>query len=780
MPVRNWLGFALLLIKLVVIGLAGALCWRTVGQMGELDTSMARIKAIKALANIQGFIASERGAATLALGDAAELGPLHNVRVETDGAILAAQTRVDALASMDKSSADLVTGTMEVARKLAASRRYCDDQLRRSKTERRAAAPRVVDQMIGVNAEITRLVRGEVDLLSAVDGPAYASSQIAGLAGSLRTIAGEQAGLLQQLVVDARPVGAADKDDFLVYEGQVRQIWAAILASREDSLTSPAVVSAIDNARTGFMDRYVAIKRELIPHFADGAFPLSGREYRARTQATYQPIIALRDAAYDAALASIRLAHDKVRTWIIASVIATILTLIALRVIFVRVNRRLAGLAMHDTLIGLPNRLLLEGRLKQTMERAKRNGDHFALMFLDLDDFKAVNDARGHHAGDQLLIAIARRISDSVRRQDTVARVGGDEFVLVVEIREPQDAAIVAHKLIHAIDQPIEIADHELRVTASIGISIYPSNGTTRHALMTSADTAMYHAKQQGKNNYRFYDATMNADVQDQLAMVEELHVALDRREFELHYQPQFLASAGAVVGAEALLRWRHPERGFVPPEVFIPLAEKSGLMVPIGTWVLDEACRQAARWHALGHGECTVAVNVSPLQFFHAGLVDAVRDALRRHALRPGSLTLEVTEATAMRDAEASAAILNRLAGMDVNISIDHFGAGHASLAYLKRICAAELKIDPALVAALAQDPADTTVLEAIIALGKVMRMNVVAEGVETPMQQAILAGLGCQVLQGRFLGEPLPGELFYAVAGNVEASQNIGLELQ
>ncbi|RXN88227.1 hypothetical protein C7R54_16190 [Achromobacter aloeverae] len=633
----------------------------------------------------------------------------------------------------------------------------------------------MVDLMIGVNAEVTWLVRSEVDLLSSVDGPAYASSQIAGQAGILRTVAGEQAGLLQQLVVDARPVSAADKDDFLVYEGQLRQVWAGILASRSDRWIAPSLVEAIDNVKIRFMDRYETLKRQLAPHFSDGAFPMTGPAYRERAQATYQPIIALRDAAYDAALDDISLAYGRLRAWLIASVVATVLTLLALRIIFLRVNRKLTGLAMHDALIGLPNRLLLEGRLAQTMERAKRNGDHFAVMFLDLDDFKAVNDACGHHAGDQLLIAIARRISDTVRLQDTVARVGGDEFVLLVESKEPQDVAIIAQKLIEAVDHPITIANHELRVTASIGIAIYPWNGTTQHALMTSADTAMYHAKQQGKNSYRFYDAMMNSDVQDQLSMVKALRNALAGHEFELHYQPKFLASAGTVVGAEALLRWRHPERGYVTPDGFMPVAEKSGLIVPIGAWVLDEACRQMARWHDDGREDWSIAVNLSPLQFFHAGLVDSVRDTLHRHGLRPGSLTLEITEATAMRDPEASVAILNHLAGMGVSISIDDFGTGYSSLLYLKRIAAAELKIDRGFVAALAHGTENATIVTAIVALGRILRMNIVAEGVETAFQQAFLTDLGCHVLQGYFLGRPLPGALFYAAAGSVARPQDM-----
>ncbi|QGZ65110.1 putative bifunctional diguanylate cyclase/phosphodiesterase [Paraburkholderia acidisoli] len=425
-------------------------------------------------------------------------------------------------------------------------------------------------------------------------------------------------------------------------------------------------------------------------------------------------------------------------------------------------NEELTYLALHDGLTKLPNRMLLQDRLKQAIHSASRGNTRFALMFMDLDGFKAVNDAYGHQTGDRLLVDVARRIAESVRGEDTVARVGGDEFVLVAKIGAPEDAASIAEKLTTAIEVPFQLANLELRVSTSIGIAIYPGDGASERELLANADAAMYHAKSTGRNCYCFFEPSMNADVHAQMQIIQDLRLAMERRELVLHYQPKFDAPAGPIIGAEALIRWNHPTRGLVPPAQFVPFAEKSGLIVPIGEWVLDEACRQMREWYDAGHVDWTIAVNLSPLQFAHTGLIETVRNALARHALKPSSLTLEITESTAMANVEVSLAILRQLQEMGVNISIDDFGTGYSSLLYLKRLPATELKIDRGFVRDLSQETEDAAIVSAIVALGQKLNLKIVAEGVETTEQQAMLTELGCDTLQGFLLGRPMPPTQF------------------
>ncbi|CAB3746352.1 membrane protein [Burkholderia sp. MSh2] len=434
-------------------------------------------------------------------------------------------------------------------------------------------------------------------------------------------------------------------------------------------------------------------------------------------------------------------------------------------------NRDLTYLALHDNLTRLPNRLLLADRIDQAIQTASRAEASFALMFMDLDGFKAVNDAYGHHIGDQLLVQVSRRIEETVRAQDTVARVGGDEFVLVANVGDPADAAAIAEKLIGAIQQPFDVANHTLRVSTSIGIALYPFNGTRQQDLLTNADAAMYHAKASGRNAYCFFEASMNANVHEQLQLVQDLRFAIERGELMLHYQPKFEAPDGPIVGVEALVRWMHPARGMISPAQFIPLAEKTGLIVPIGSWVLNEACRQMRVWRDAGHVGWNVAVNLSALQFNHERLVQSVREALERHALEPGCLTLEITESTAMRNADTSLRILEQIHAMGVRISIDDFGTGYSSLLYLKRLPASELKIDRGFVSELAQDTEDAAIVSAIIALGQTLNLKIVAEGVETVAQQQFLTQLGCDSLQGYLLGRPMPAEHFTAAAARPAA---------
>ncbi|MEE1865961.1 MULTISPECIES: putative bifunctional diguanylate cyclase/phosphodiesterase [Pseudomonas] len=429
-----------------------------------------------------------------------------------------------------------------------------------------------------------------------------------------------------------------------------------------------------------------------------------------------------------------------------------------------RANQELTQLALHDTLTGLPNRTLLADRIELAISKVSEQGGCFALMFIDLDGFKPVNDAFGHHTGDLLLKEVALRLRGHLHSQDTLARIGGDEFVLLVDLQEPDDAMGVASKQVNLISRSFRVAEQNLQISASIGIVLYPGNGVDQHELLRNADAAMYHAKSAGKNGYSFFDVSMNSNARLQLQLLQDLRLALEHKQFRLFYQPKFDAQACQPIGAEALLRWEHPEQGLMLPDRFIALAEKTGLIIPIGEWVLDEACRQMREWIDQGYVDWRIAVNLSAIQFCHTGLVDSVANVLARHQLPANSLTLEITETTAMHDADASMAVLQKLADMGVDLSIDDFGTGYSSLMYLKRLPANELKIDRGFVRDLEQDSDDAAIVSAIVALGQALGLRIVAEGVETDRQQNFLTRLGCDSLQGYLLGQPLPPERFIA----------------
>ncbi|MFA1028926.1 Diguanylate cye/phosphodiesterase domain protein [Pseudomonas syringae pv. helianthi] len=426
-------------------------------------------------------------------------------------------------------------------------------------------------------------------------------------------------------------------------------------------------------------------------------------------------------------------------------------------------NRELIHLALHDNLTGLPNRALLTDRIEQAMKKVRENGGCFALMFMDLDGFKPVNDAFGHHTGDLLLRQIALRLRQNLHRYDTLARVGGDEFVLLVELHDPQDAVTVATRQVNEIGNPFTIGEHQLQISLSIGICMYPGNGSSQHELLINADAAMYHTKAAGKNGYSFFDASMNSNARNQLQMSQDLRKAIKRRQFCIYYQPKFDALTGLPLGAEALLRWNHPEQGVLGPDLFIAMAEKTGLIIQIGEWVLDEACRQMREWYTQGYPHWRIAVNLSALQFCHSGLVTAVADTLARHQLPANCLTLEITETTAMHNADASLAVLQKLSEMGVDLSIDDFGTGYSSLMYLKRLPANEIKIDRGFVRDLEHDTDDAAIVSAIVAVGQALNLRIVAEGVETAVQQRFLTHLGCHSLQGFLLGSPLPAQQFF-----------------
>ena len=433
-------------------------------------------------------------------------------------------------------------------------------------------------------------------------------------------------------------------------------------------------------------------------------------------------------------------------------------------------NRELAQLALQDTLTRLPNRILLEDRLDQAISKADREGTHFALMFMDLDGFKAINDAYGHDVGDKLLVAVTQRLLLLLKGQFTLARIGGDEFVLLAEGEGPDDAASLANSLVRAIDSPFNLDPYELMVTLSIGIAFYPHDGKTERELMFNADAAMYHTKHMGRNGYHFFQPSMNTLAQTHLQLMNDLWMAIERNELRLLYQPKFHAPAGPLLGFEALLRWQHPKQGLLTPDLFLPLAEKTGLIIPIGNWVINEACRQLREWHLQGHQDWSMAVNLSTLQFEQPSLVKTVLDCLERHQVPPEMLILEVTETTAMSNPDESVRVLTELTNAGVKASIDDFGTGYSSLLYLKRLPACELKIDRAFVKELSGESEDATIVSAIVALAKTLNLKVVAEGVETEAQQTFLTELGCNTLQGYLLGKPASAQTIEALCARGE----------
>lgn len=424
-------------------------------------------------------------------------------------------------------------------------------------------------------------------------------------------------------------------------------------------------------------------------------------------------------------------------------------------------EERISYLAHHDVLTGLPNRFSLEGRLDQAILSARRDNKQLAVMFIDLDRFKTINDTLGHHVGDHLLSEVAKRLRNCVRESDIVARLGGDEFVIVLTgIRAIADVAMMSSKVLHQLTETYQIDGHDLHSSSSVGISVYPDNGGSAEALMKAADTAMYHAKDKGRNNAQFFTDAMNADAHERLLLERELRVALKECQFELHYQPQVCTHSKVVCGVEALVRWRHPERGLIPPLKFIPIAEEVGLIEELGCWVLDEACRQHAVLRSQGVEGIRMAVNLSAHQLRSSSLVDFVRSAMARHGLSHGDLELEVTESAAMENSAQAITHLEALRDLGVNLAIDDFGTGYSSLAYLKLLPIQTLKLDRSFVKDIETDENDAAISAATIALAHSLGLKVVAEGVETDGQSSFLEEHGCDFLQGYFYGRPEPAE--------------------
>jgi diguanylate cyclase (GGDEF)-like protein/PAS domain S-box-containing protein len=419
--------------------------------------------------------------------------------------------------------------------------------------------------------------------------------------------------------------------------------------------------------------------------------------------------------------------------------------------------------AQHDFLTGLPNRMLLNDRVNQAISSAPRHSKKIAVLFLDLDGFKHINDSLGHPIGDKLLQSVAKRLVSCVRSSDTVSRQGGDEFVVLLsEMEQQEDAAISAIRILRAVSEAHSIDQHDLHLTTSIGVSVYPDDGLDAETLVKNADTAMYQAKENGKQSYQFFKPNMNVRAVERQSIEESLRRALERKEFSLHYQPKIKLSTGEITGAEALVRWTHPTRGPVSPANFIPVAEDCGLILPIGHWVLREACKQARAWLDAGLPLGTVAVNISSMEFRDDRFLESVFATLSETGLDPKSLELELTESVLMKRAEAAASVLKTLREKGVQIAVDDFGTGYSSLSYLRKFPIDALKIDQSFVRQITSAPDDTTIVTAVIGMGRSLKLRIVAEGVETRGELEFLRAHQCEEAQGYHFSRPVPPRQF------------------
>jgi diguanylate cyclase (GGDEF)-like protein/PAS domain S-box-containing protein len=426
-----------------------------------------------------------------------------------------------------------------------------------------------------------------------------------------------------------------------------------------------------------------------------------------------------------------------------------------------RKDERIRYLAYHDTLTGLPNRLLLEDRLRQSITLAQRERQSLAVMFLDIDQFKAVNDGLGHAVGDLLLQQVAKRLQEQLRSSDTLGRLGGDEFlVLLQRVRHGHRCAMLARRIADALAAPLQVLSHQIHIGVSIGIAVYPDDGTDAATLMKNADTAMYEAKTAGRGTFRYFQSNMSERAAQRLELDLDLRQAIQRNEFSLEYQPKVDACSGAVVGYEALLRWSTRKRGSVPPSQFVPVAEDTGLITQIGEWALVESCRQIARWEAMGLESQPVAINVSSRQLYAGDLVNQVREAVAQTAISPALLEIEVTESVLMAHPKDVIETLQALKVLGVRVAIDDFGTGYSSLAYLRQLPIDVLKIDRSFVAEVELDINGLAIVKTILALGHTLGLTVIAEGVETRSQAELLRSLGCDQLQGFLFATPARGE--------------------
>jgi diguanylate cyclase (GGDEF)-like protein len=437
-------------------------------------------------------------------------------------------------------------------------------------------------------------------------------------------------------------------------------------------------------------------------------------------------------------------------------------------------NRQLRHLASHDALTGLPNRLLLDDRITQAIAQADRQSHEFAVIVIDLDRFKVINDSLGHRAGDDLLREVAERLKKAVRSVDTTARLGGDEFVLLLGGPVSQAEAVeVGTRAIRLMEPSMRLLGIDVHISPSIGIAFYPRDAQSVDTLLARADAAMYSAKERGRNNVQCYAEGMSTVTQESVKLESELHEALRSGQFELQYQPKVDTVTGRINSAEALIRWRHPERGLLSPGAFIAIADECGLLDDIGEWVLFEACRQAKAWQSAGLLRLRVAVNLAPSQFRLANLVDQIRRALDAAGLDPQLLEVELTESAVMSDAEESIIILEAISSMGVLVSVDDFGTGYSSMSYLRRFPIDKLKIDRCFVEEMTRRPEDASIVGAIISLAHSLHLKVIAEGVETPEQLALLAKLGCDQYQGFYFSPALNPAQFVALVKQARASQ-------
>ena len=422
---------------------------------------------------------------------------------------------------------------------------------------------------------------------------------------------------------------------------------------------------------------------------------------------------------------------------------------------------QMSHLAQHDALTDLPNRVLFNDRLTQAIALAERQGKQLAVMFADLDHFKKINDSLGHDVGDKLLQSVAARLLACVRRSDTVSRLGGDEFVILLsQVEHAEDAAYSARKILRALATPHIIDNKSLDINVSIGVSTYPTDGQDAEGLMNRADNAMYEAKEHGRNNYQFFRHEMHARLAERQLLEADLRCALGRNEFLLHYQPKLGLQTGEITGVEALIRWLHPQRGIIYPAQFVPIAEECGLIVPIGQWVLLEACKQAQAWRDSGLGVVPVSVNVSASEFGAKDFLSGVRAVLIATGVEPEHLELELTESVLMRDAEAAVVTLVKLKAMGVQLAIDDFGTGYSSFTYLRRFPSDALKLHQSFVQEITADPADAAIVSAMINLGRSLKQRVIAEGVETRAQLKFLQQHGCGEGQGFYFSPPVVAE--------------------
>jgi len=446
-------------------------------------------------------------------------------------------------------------------------------------------------------------------------------------------------------------------------------------------------------------------------------------------------------------------------------------------------NEKLRHMALHDGLTNLPNRTLLEQRVKEALERTVRTGASFALMFIDLDRFKLINDSLGHQAGDDVLAEVARRVRGKLRHQDTLARLGGDEFVVLLSgIDRASDAGIVAQKIQACMAEPFRPKGAEMVISASIGISIGPQDGASVSELLAHADIAMYHAKKLGRNNCQYFAPALNEFAGRKLELENSLRKALAEEQLELWYQPKVNVASQRIVGLEALVRWRHPERGLVMPQEFIPLAEETGLITQLGTWVIRTACRQNRIWRDDGLEDVRIAVNVSAAQFRQPTLVRIITEALEESRLEPDALELEVTESVVMSNPHEAVKTLQQLREMGICISIDDFGTGYSSLSYLKKFPINTLKVDRTFIKDVLSSGDDAAIVKAIVAMARSLRLNIVAEGVEDDAQLAFLESIGCDQCQGYFFSRPVPSTaiptLFQSDAMRSEANEIARIE--